>query len=309
MAKSLSRQALGRPLHVLCLTDRAFEVLAGAALENITLLRLRNLEEADPELLAVKQNRTIVEYYFTLTSCLGHYLMKRLRPNEVLTYLDSDVFFYSSIQPLVEEFKEKSIGATYHRYPEHGVPRQGRFNVGWVSWRKDRSGESCLARYRAQCLEWCYLREEGGKYADQSYLDAWDKLPGFHAFEHRGANVAVWNLKDYRLGDDGSGLTVDGFPLLFFHFHKFAYVGGGWYDTNLWSSRRIPRFFKRHVVIPYIKALLATRLVTDAPITGSHLRHFPYRKGFGRFVRNAARLGLTLARSTLVYHKAARANG
>jgi hypothetical protein len=163
---------------------------------------------------------------------------------------------------------------------------------------------ACLEEYRHQCLDWCYLREENGNYADQAYLDAWEKKPGFHAFLNRGANVAAWNLGDRRLEYDRDGIQVDGDPLMFFHFQKFRALSRDWFDTDLWPARWITRRLRERLIFPYIDELRRTGL--DLPLTGSHLRHFHYRNGLGRWVRNALRTGLSLLRGTYVHYPQSR---
>ncbi len=49
----------------------------------------------------------------------------------------------------------------------------GRFNVGWMSFRRCPEGLACLETYKANCLAWCYDRVEDGRFADQRYLDSW----------------------------------------------------------------------------------------------------------------------------------------
>lgn len=285
---------------MLCLDGEAYQALENLHLPDVTLLSLAELEREDPELLAVKAGRSIVEYYFTCTSSLGWYLMKTCPEAEVVTYLDSDLFFYSPVEPLFAELEGYSVAAAYQRFPDYGQPRTGRFNVGWLSWRRDREGAACLQEYRRQCLDWCFLREEGGKYADQAYLDAWEESPAFHPFEHRGANVAPWNLGSYQLSYANDGIQVDGYPLIFFHFHKFSQMGQNWFDSNLWHARRLTPRLRERLVLPYINELRNSGL--NLPITGSLLRHFPYRHGLALLARNFSRVGLSLARATYVYY-------
>jgi len=49
------------------LSRGCYEILKQKRLENIFLLKLEDIERGDDELLKAKSNRTLVEYYFTLT--------------------------------------------------------------------------------------------------------------------------------------------------------------------------------------------------------------------------------------------------
>jgi len=159
---------------------------------------------------------------------------------------------------------------------------------------------ACLEEYRRQCLDWCYLRVEGGKYADQLYLDAWENKAGFYAFRCRGANVAMWNVGHYQLRFDYDGIRVNGDPLIFVHFHKFNALSENWFDTNFWLSGRMTRTLRERLIVPYIRELRLVGL--DLPLTGCELRHFPSHHGLGRWTRNAVRIGLALARGAYVYY-------
>ncbi len=300
MYRSLRRNSGPMRMFMFCLDDEAHRALTRLQLPDVTLVRLAELEEGDPELLRVKSGRSLVEYYFTCTACAGCFLMNTQPAIQVLTYLDSDLFFYRPLEPLLEAFQGHSIGVTYQCFPQYNLPRTGRYNVGWVNWRRDSEGLGCLREYRRQCLEWCYLREEDGKYADQAYLDAWEELPGFHVFQTKGANVAPWNLGNYTLVCDSDGIQVDGYPLIFFHFHKFSALSRDWFDTNLWAARRLTNPLRERLILPYIDELRSTTL--NLPLSGSLLRHFPYRQGLPRLARNLVRIWLILARCTFVYY-------
>lgn len=299
MARSLAEHCSMLRLFVLCLDDATHEALSGVPLPGTTLLRLGELERADAELQAVKERRTTIEYYYTCTACLAwHLLSTACQDGEVLTYVDADLFFFGSVEPLFDEFAGYSIGVTWQRFPEFQAPRVGKYNVGWNCWRRDSPGIDCVKTYRQQCLDWCHLREEDGKYADQVYLDQWSSRPGFYAFKNHGANVAPWNIADYRLTFDGAGIQVDGSPLVFFHFSRFSALGGDWFDTGLWNSRRVSCLLKERLVVPYVNAL--REVDTGLPLTGTLLRHFPYKSPLGRAMRNLVRVSLSCTRQTIV---------
>ena len=97
MFRSLQRNSDSFQMFMLCLDHETHDALAELSLPEVTLLQLGVLEREDPELLKIKAGRSIVEYFFTLTSCLGRHLMKTYPNIEVLTYLDSDLFFYKGL--------------------------------------------------------------------------------------------------------------------------------------------------------------------------------------------------------------------
>jgi hypothetical protein len=157
--------------------------------------------------------------------------LQRFPEVNFITYLDADLLFYSPVQPLFDEIAEHSIAIIEHRF----TPRlkhfevNGRFCVEWVSFRRDEDGLACLSRWRDQCIEWCYYRLEPGRMGDQKYLDEWPRrYSSCHILHHPGAGIAPWNYAQYSFGRDQSGrITVEGAPLVFYHFHQFEMLENG----------------------------------------------------------------------------------
>jgi hypothetical protein len=220
--RSLVRHVPAFRLYVLCLDDVTYDALMRAALPSVAPLRLIDLEAFDPELVAARGRRSLVEYYFTLTSVLPGYLLQIDREIDIVTYLDSDLLFFADPEPLFEELGGGAVGITPHRFAETGLfrNRYGLYNVGWLSWRRDQRASNCMAWYRRKSIEWCYDQVEDDRYADQKYLDQFTaRFPGVRALQHKGANLAPWNNERFQLAFRDDAFYVDGQPLIFYHFH------------------------------------------------------------------------------------------
>ncbi|UFS69724.1 hypothetical protein LPW11_17735 [Geomonas sp. RF6] len=208
-------------LWVLALSDEAYELLERMSLENVRLVRLEDLE--DEELRRAKRNRSAVEYYWTLSPSLPLYVLKEDAGIDAVTYIDADCFFFSDPEPLYREMGDASVLVIEHRYSEERKAWEktsGRFNVQFLVFKRDEIGMSVLTKWRSQCNEWCYYREEEGRFGDQMYLDAWPReFPGIHILQHKGGGLAPWNIKNYRLQKCGARVLVDADPLVFYHFH------------------------------------------------------------------------------------------
>lgn len=259
--RSLVRHGGPLVFWVLCLDDASFDTLQRLAVENIRPVRLAELEEADPALLAARGNRSRIEYYFTLSPAWPLYLLRTFPEIELLTYVDSDVFFYSSPEPIFRELGEGSVAIVGHRFPDtlRHLEVHGVFNVGFLTFRNDERGRARLGEWRRQCLEWCYDRVEPGRFADQKYLDAWLSLSGVHVVEHKGANVAPWNWSRYRIERQGEGATVDGQPLIFFHFHGLKLVNRWLLQPSESGYPVMPWSLRRHFYEGYLRELAGTR--------------------------------------------------
>lgn len=289
-------------LHALCFDDESYKRLTESAPSRVTAIRLADFERAHPALLSIKATRTQVEYYYTCGPCLPLYVFGQWPEADLVTYLDADLYFFSSPQPLFDELANRSIGAMPHQLPAFRKQRrQGIYNVGWLSFRRDRDGIACLEWWRDRCIEWCYDRYEDGKYADQFYLDQWPRMfHGFYEYDHPGANVAVWNVNDHRLSVRNGRVYCGDRPLIFYHFHGLKQLSRFIFNTNLSITLRPPNpVLKHHVYLPYILQLqaLAERVNPTASI-----RRYHARTPLAQFAREAIRavLGVLLRQYVVV---------
>lgn len=265
MLESLHEHCPQAHVHVLCLSEQCHTALTALAYPHVSLLRLADLEAADPELAATRSTRSLVEYYFTITPSLPWHLLTRGNGIEEVTYLDADMMFFSSPEPIFDEAKDASVIITPHRFSAHLVDlvKYGIFNVSWMTFRRTVEGEKCLAWYRAACLNWCKDELEETRFADQKYLDSFSKLFAYvHAVRHGGAGVAPWNLAGSRIEKHGTTVTVDNDRLIFYHAQGFKNIRGPFYasglriyDTPLTSPARA------YILRPYAKAYRAAALL------------------------------------------------
>lgn len=260
--ESLQRHAGHFELWVLCMDDASFTALEQLGLPGIRAVPLSDFERDDEPLRAAKGSRSKIEYYFTCTSSLPLYVFGRHPEVQLITYLDADLFFFADPEPVFEEIGDASVALTPHRFPPalRDRERYGIYNVGWISFRRDKTGVECLTWWRDRCIEWCHDREEGGRFADQKYLDDWPaRFPNVVVLAQKGANLAPWNVGNYRLRPSASGgVTVDGDPLIFFHFHALKRISRWTYDPG-WIEYGVPpsSLLRSRVYVPYLRTLFS----------------------------------------------------
>ena len=232
MIQSLQRVCPEAFVFVLCMDSYVEEILKQVFPRQIHCIALKEIETE--ELLRAKENRGIAEYCWTLSPCLPWYVLENYPDVEQITYLDADLYFYSSVDPIFSEMGDCSIAITEHRFTPRLMDREiyGRFCVQWVSFRRDIDGIACLSRWKEQCIEWCYYRLESDRMGDQKYLDAWPRLyKSCHIIQNLGAGLAPWNYPNYSLKSNlQDGFTVNKFQLIFYHFHQFQLLSNGRFD-------------------------------------------------------------------------------
>lgn len=263
MYESLMRHAPDARLFVLCLSPECHAALTRLALPGLVPVRLADFEAGNHELADAKANRSLVEYYFTLTPCWLDWLLQTQPDIKSLTYVDGDLYFFSSPEPVFASFEGYSSLIIAHRFPpgREYMAAYGIYNVGWLTFRRDADGLACLRWWRDRCLEWCYDRLENDRFADQKYLDRFAELfGGVLVLDHPGANLAPWNLGTHALRERDGAILVDGRPLIFFHFQNFKRIAGPVWRT-LHRENLVPRhpFLARLLYRPYISALSRAR--------------------------------------------------
>ena len=272
---SLQRHAPGARLWVLCLSEACHKVLVALGLPNLVPVRLSDFEAADPEVAATRSTRSIIEYYFTLSPAWMLFVLNSEPDLEWVSYLDSDLFFFASPDPIYEEMKDAAFGIIPHRFAR-GLEDQRRFglyNVGWVSVRQRDDGLSALRWWRERCIEWCYDRVEGDRFADQRYLDRLPEMfTGVHVITHLGANLAPWNFADFRLQQRDGAVEIEGrYKLLFFHFYGVKRSGGYYFNSHRLYRAPFPRLMKHEVYEPYTAALADAERKVAPYLKGRHL--------------------------------------
>jgi hypothetical protein len=259
LLESLEHHSPEFTIYMLCLDNECYMKIKGLNRPNVIPFTLNELEENDKELEGTKAGRSRLEYYYTCGPAFICYLLDREPGISIITYLDADMYFYSSPEPLFEVFEGHSIGVVGHHLPEFRKSEQeGLYNVGWITFKRDERGLACLNWWRDRCIEWCYERFEDGKYADQRYLDQWPRLfKGFYEFTHHGANVAAWNVGDYQFSLRDGHVYVDNDLLIFYHYHGFKKIIWRIYNTSLAMTFRPPSpVLKQHVFHEYIEKLV-----------------------------------------------------
>lgn len=274
--RSLQRTCPSFELWVLCLDAVCHRALSELRISGIHLIPLEELEESDRQLCAVKSTRSLLEYYFTCSPCLPSFVLSHYTHVDRITYLDADLYFFRDPSDVFDVIEHSSIAIIPHRFHPTFVGREqfGIYNVGWVSFRRDEQGMACLSKWREQCLDWCYIRCEADRFADQKYLDRWPAdFSNVAVIQHKGANLAPWNVANHHLRHTESGVCVENEPLIFFHFHYLKQVNKWVYNPGLSEYKTsLVRVLRNYIYVPYIHALRDAEAEVHAVLPPGNIR-------------------------------------
>jgi hypothetical protein len=259
---SLLRHGADFRLRAVCFDEVTHEALTALELPRLEPIRLAELEAADPELAATRESRSQVEYLWTATPCVIRYLIERDGLEE-LTYLDADTYFFSSPEPFFAALGDGSVlltpaSSAPQHYSRRLAERAGLYVVQFMTFRNDSSGRTALEWWRERCIEWCSAHYVDGRMGDQKYLDDWPRrFQGIRNLAHPGM-LGPWNIETRRIESGPDGITVDGEPLIFYHFMGLRPYGNG--HHRLAAGRfRITPDQRRWIYDPYIAHLAALR--------------------------------------------------
>jgi hypothetical protein len=245
--------------------DESYSYLHKLNLENVKVIHHKELEIFNTDLLIAKANRSKVEYFYTLSPASCYYILNTIKEVDLITYLDADLFFFQDPEPIFKELKNKSVGIIEHRFgwlTKRNII-YGKYNVGWISFRNNVDGLVCLKDWMNNCINWCYQKLEDGKYADQKYLDIWpEKYKGVCIIQNKGANLAVWNVSNYKLSKVNNMIFVDDTPLIFYHFANLKQLDNFKFKTDLSRVfKRTKGIIKYDIYMPYINKLLTNKVI------------------------------------------------
>ena len=240
LALYLSLRRQSRPqrvvLVVLALSERCEQILQRLALPDLVVIPLRQLEAGEPRLLLAKGNRKTVEYYFTVSPWLIQAALQAVPEATRATYLDSDLYFFSSPAALWQEIGSAPMAFVEHRFSPAYADKigYGRFNVGWNTFDRSPEAQQALNWWAERCLEWCYDRIEGEKFADQGYLTQLEReFARVHVLGYPGINLAEYNLDNLQLSLSASGPAANGLPVIYWHMHCLFEQENGSFKTVL----------------------------------------------------------------------------
>ena len=258
MIQSLLTQESDAEVFVLALSETAEKEIASRLGSSVRVVSLRDFEAARPDILATKAVRSPMEYVFTCTPGWIHHVLENwAADDEWVTYLDADLYFFSSPASIYAQLGSGSVGVVPHRFPwfRASLNRFGKFNVGWVSFRSSREGVAALRWWDERCVEWCFDYVDSGRFADQRYLDAVAERTETVVLQGAGVNLAPWNLGRHRVHCAPDGPLVDGQPVIFFHFHGLTQHAGRFYLKDWFYGGRLTRAVRECIYEPYLTAL------------------------------------------------------
>lgn len=217
--KSILDRSPSSKVFVLCLesvVEESVETNGGIPIS------LQDFESVYDEIAATKSLRPWAPYTQSLKPFLPEYIFDR-NDVEVLTYVDSDFYFWGDPSEIDTEFGSHSFMVT-----TRGDRARVFFNGGCFTCRDDENCREFLSWWQLKVREWC-LWEYGpteDMFGEEGYLNVIQNEPnrfsGTHVNTHPGINAAPWNICYREITKDGDQIMVDDRPLICYHYRGYA---------------------------------------------------------------------------------------
>lgn len=248
--RSLLASGVEFRLRILCMDELTEQVLERLALAHVETLPIEELEVLDPALVEARSSRSLPEYCWTLKPSLVLHVLEREPELDHVAYVDADHLFWADPTPVFDALDGGTVVVVPQRTANDDA---GRFNAGFILFRRSEPTLELLRWWRERCLEWSFAGVGGGsrRFGDQGYLTEWpERFPDVRITSHPGAGLAPWNSANHKLGERSGRVLVDGLPLLFYHHQSLRLYEG---LVGLHRARLLPARYRRNTgPVPFV---------------------------------------------------------
>jgi hypothetical protein len=249
--KSLCDHCNSFHLYIVALDGLTFDIIKKMAYRNITVIPLADIE--DEEVLKAKERANSWQYVGVIQPVVCEYILRAFCLDS-LTYLEADMFFFSSPEILFDELKGKYVSLVPHRFSkEHERSKEsGRYCTQFNSFYNNQNSYEILDYWKQESFK--YSKDKPNDYPGQLSIDNWISMfEDVLEIENIRARVAPWNIDNYKLDISQDGVpSVNGKSVVFYHFHQFGWLANGKYH---YCSYELPKNAIECFYKPYTKVL------------------------------------------------------
>jgi hypothetical protein len=247
-------------LYALAMDEETFIVLNKLNYESLIPIHIDDL--LTDEIRVIRENTSHGQFCWVNQPLICQHLLDH-HGLEMVTYLESDSFFFSDPEVLFEELGESSVSLVPHNFSSEfdNSDVAGHFCVQFNVFRNDDGARSVLADWiKANFL---YSKLRPNFFPGQKCIDDWpEKFPCVKILKNKGAGVAPWNIRGYLLGESNSIPTVDGVPVVFYHYHQYGRLVNGAHDLGSYPmTLEVVETFYRPYVLALRRAEKAVRTI------------------------------------------------
>ncbi len=193
--------------------------------EEVDSIGISRLEELVLKYTVRELNTAVKASYFK-------YFFRQVEENDAVIYLDPDILVFHRFDELERLLGEKDIVLTPHfttpiqdekHQQEEDFLNSGLYNLGFIAIKKTTIGMQLVEWWDKRLMDKGFIRFEKGMFTDQIWINF---VPLYFQntvlLNHKGYNVAYWNLHERRLKDTKTVISQEReYPLVFYHFSGY----------------------------------------------------------------------------------------
>ena len=233
---------------VLALDNFVEDFFQKQKIKNIQVISLKDLEQEYKDLIIAKNNRDLIEYYFTLSPFLPIYIFEKFKSTNLI-YVDSDFFFYKD--PI--QFSNQNINSSVTLVKQNANTKYGIFNVGLIQFNFNFSETyKILKIWSQECINSCTDKADlkNNVYAEQKYLDKW-------IFELKNLKILSPECTVLSPWDSNQVIEKNINNMIAFHFHGFLYKNNFFYSGFSNYNKRLSEKILNNIYIPYSRKIFS----------------------------------------------------
>tara|TARA_R110002020_G_scaffold75261_2_gene191662 strand:- start:8553 stop:9263 length:711 start_codon:yes stop_codon:yes gene_type:complete len=192
--------------------------------EDDLLRRCRNNNPSREALLNTNndiEKAKYLQFIWSLSAYFSWWCLENLEVPEI-TFVDGDIYFYSSLDSLKDSVVGASVGIVEHRCPYN--PVNGKYNVGIVYFQNDLDGYKCSTWWKnCMLLTDNEFYKTHGMCGDQKYLELFAELyDNVKVIDTQFGHLAPWNFLHHSYDNNQVVWNGKKQDLLYCHFSNFS---------------------------------------------------------------------------------------
>lgn len=220
-----------------------------------------------------------------LATAIKPFVLKKLLARDdcaAAIYLDPDIAVLSPMTEVTAALTDADIVLTPHMTtPEHTVPgivaneistmQHGIYNLGFIAVAARAEGRAFAQWWADRTYRYCREDIPDGIYTDQRWVDF---VPAFFdrvkVLRSPGLNAAPWNLPTRAMtGGLAQGFTVNGRPLVFFHFSQLGVMPDARTTGGQSAAAELVEWYRRETMPTAGEKTVLPRYAFDTFVDGS----------------------------------------
>lgn len=159
------------------------------------------------------------------------YLTNKYLSTKYFVYIDTDLYFFSSLKNCLNSIKNKPFLVTphylnpYDPFKESNFLTSGYINSGfYIAQPSCQNFQKILDILIERISKLGFLAPELGLYCDQNWVNLISHVftDEFCLFKDPGCNIAYWNIENRLISKKGGHYYANNHKLIFFHFSGFS---------------------------------------------------------------------------------------